>query len=92
MATLTNDLKSPDVRSAKRLVIKIGSALLVDRKTGLKQSWLSALALDVAERTVWATLLELLEGALTERVELGYSSTIERAKRQATTAHATLTR
>ena len=50
------------------------------------------LALDVAERTVSATLLELLEGALTERVELGYSSTIERAKRQATTAHATLTR
>ena len=40
---------APDVRGAKRLVIKIGSALLVDRKAGLKQGWLSALALDVAE-------------------------------------------
>lgn len=37
------------MRDAKRLVVKIGSALLVDRKTGLKQAWLSALALDVAE-------------------------------------------
>jgi glutamate 5-kinase len=34
---------------ARRLVVKIGSALLVDRKTGLRQGWLSALALDVAE-------------------------------------------
>jgi len=40
---------APDIRAAKRLVIKIGSALLVDRKAGLKQGWLSALALDVAE-------------------------------------------
>jgi glutamate 5-kinase len=47
MATLT--LSAPDIRLARRLVVKIGSALLVDRKTGLKQSWLSALALDVAE-------------------------------------------
>jgi glutamate 5-kinase len=40
---------APDVRSARRLVVKIGSALLVDRQKGLKQAWLSALALDVAE-------------------------------------------
>jgi glutamate 5-kinase len=39
----------PDVRNARRLVIKIGSALLVDRATGLKQDWLQALALDVVE-------------------------------------------
>ena len=33
----------------KRLVIKIGSALLVDRKTGaLRHDWLQALADDVA--------------------------------------------
>ena len=44
MATLSG-LKAPDIRLAKRLVVKIGSALLVDRKLGLKQSWLSALAL-----------------------------------------------
>ena len=48
MAALTH-LHAPDVRAAKRLVVKIGSALLVDRKTGLKQDWLSALAQDVAE-------------------------------------------
>ncbi|MDC0343640.1 MAG: glutamate 5-kinase [Aestuariivita sp.] len=35
---------------ARRLVVKIGSALLVDRTTGdLKQDWLHALAEDVAE-------------------------------------------
>ena len=48
MATVTQ-AAAPDVRAAKRLVVKIGSALLVDRKAGLKQGWLSALALDVAE-------------------------------------------
>ena len=45
-------LTAPDVTTARRLVIKIGSALLVDRKTGLKQGWLSALAMDVAEAKV----------------------------------------
>lgn len=40
---------APDVRAARRLVIKIGSALLVDRQAGLRQHWLSALALDVVE-------------------------------------------
>jgi len=40
---------APDIRNAKRLVVKIGSALLVDRASGLKQSWLAALALDVVE-------------------------------------------
>ena len=36
--------------SSKRLVIKVGSALLVDRDTGaLRADWLRALALDVAE-------------------------------------------
>lgn len=42
-------MTAPDIRQAKRLVIKIGSALLVDRVSGLRQDWLSALALDVAE-------------------------------------------
>jgi glutamate 5-kinase len=40
---------APDIRKARRLVVKIGSALLVDRVTGLKTAWLTALALDVAE-------------------------------------------
>ena len=39
---------APAVRDAKRLVVKIGSALLVGPQ-GLRQDWLAALALDVAE-------------------------------------------
>jgi glutamate 5-kinase len=48
MATL-KPLGAPDIGAAKRLVVKIGSALLVDRVRGLKLDWLGALALDVAE-------------------------------------------
>nr|WP_237685033.1 glutamate 5-kinase [Szabonella alba] len=40
---------APDIRAAKRLVVKIGSALLVDRETGLRSGWLAGLAQDVAE-------------------------------------------
>ena len=73
-------LIAPEVRAAKRLVVKIGSALLVDRKAGLRQGWLSALAMDVAEAKVRGTdvvlvssgsialgrkVLGLPEGALT---------------------------
>ena len=47
MATLSH-LAAPDIRAARRLVVKIGSALLVDSQ-GLKPAWLAALALDVAE-------------------------------------------
>ena len=42
-------LSAPDIAAAKRLVVKIGSALLVDRASGLRQQWLSGLAMDVAE-------------------------------------------
>ena len=48
MATLTPEV-APDVLQAKRLVVKIGSALLVDRALGLKGEWLTALCADVAE-------------------------------------------
>lgn len=48
MAALSH-LVAPDIGSAKRLVVKIGSALLVDRTSGLKRDWLAALALDVVE-------------------------------------------
>lgn len=47
MASLIAGL-APDVAAARRLVVKIGSALLVDRATGLKLDWLKALAADVA--------------------------------------------
>ena len=32
----------------RRIVIKIGSALLVDRKTGLKKTWLDGMCADIA--------------------------------------------
>ena len=48
MAALSHKT-APDIQKARRLVVKIGSALLVDRVTGLKTAWLTALALDVAE-------------------------------------------
>ena len=41
-------ITAPDVLAAKRLVVKIGSALLVG-PMGLKRDWLVALAMDVAE-------------------------------------------
>ena len=59
MAAL-NPILAPDLRDAKRLVVKIGSALLVDRKLGLKQDWLSALALDVAEAKTRGTNVVLV--------------------------------
>ena len=39
---------APDVGRARRLVVKIGSALLVDPAAGLRLGWLAALAEDVA--------------------------------------------
>ena len=49
MATLTQAaLSRPTLASAKRIVVKIGSALLVDRTAGLRTGWLQALAEDVA--------------------------------------------
>jgi len=39
----------PVLAQARRLVVKIGSALLVDRETGLREAWLDGLAQDVAE-------------------------------------------
>jgi glutamate 5-kinase len=41
-------LTAPDIRDAKRLVVKIGSALLVGAD-GLKRDWLVGLAADVAD-------------------------------------------
>jgi glutamate 5-kinase len=38
----------PALATARRLVVKIGSALLVDRTTGLREGWLRSLAADVA--------------------------------------------
>lgn len=50
MATLSAEARVPfRLATARRLVVKIGSALLVDAKTGaLKSDWLTGLAADVA--------------------------------------------
>ncbi|MBL0372261.1 glutamate 5-kinase [Rhizobium sp. KVB221] len=40
---------SPSLAGCRRIVIKIGSALLVDRKSGLKKSWLDAMCQDIAD-------------------------------------------
>lgn len=42
-------MSATPLASARRIVVKIGSALLVDRKTGLKQDWLAALVDDIAD-------------------------------------------
>lgn len=39
---------APTLAEARRLVVKIGSALLVDRATGLRRDWLAGLAADTA--------------------------------------------
>ncbi|RUZ11655.1 glutamate 5-kinase, partial [Mesorhizobium sp. M7A.F.Ca.CA.001.09.1.1] len=36
------------LRKYRRITVKIGSALLVDRTTGLKRDWLASLADDIA--------------------------------------------
>ena len=49
----------------KRIVVKIGSALLVDRGTGLKSDWLKSLAHDIAElRTANHEVLVVSSGAI----------------------------
>jgi len=47
-AGAANTARAPEIFAARRLVVKIGSALLVDRKSGLRVDWLKALAEDVA--------------------------------------------
>ena len=59
MAALTPPT-APDITKAKRLVVKIGSALLVDRKTGLRRDWLAALAEDVAAAKARGTSVVLV--------------------------------
>ena len=60
MGTLTMTTVRPDVTAARRLVVKIGSALLVDRATGLRDGWLTALAQDVADARARGTSVILV--------------------------------
>lgn len=51
--------------TAKRIVIKIGSALLVDRKSGLKKAWLDAICEDIAAlRNAGVEVLVVSSGAI----------------------------
>ncbi len=50
----------PPLKSFKRIVVKIGSALLVDRTTGLKRDWLESLGQDVAALTAEGTQVLLV--------------------------------
>ena len=53
------------VSAHKRIVIKIGSALLVDRRTGaLKADWLRALAEDVAWLKTRAEVILVSSGSI----------------------------
>ncbi|WP_394691578.1 glutamate 5-kinase [Hoeflea sp.] len=61
----------------KRIVIKIGSALLVDRKSGLKSAWLESLCTDIAAlKQAGADVLVVSSGAIAlGRTVLGLPST-----------------
>ena len=51
--------------ACKRIVIKIGSALLVDRKSGLKKAWLDAVCEDIANlRKAGVEVLVVSSGAI----------------------------
>ncbi|MEO3389382.1 glutamate 5-kinase [Mesorhizobium sp. CAU 1741] len=62
--------------SFRRITVKIGSALLVDRKSGLKRDWLASLVDDVAVLTVQGTeVLVVSSGAIAlGRTMLGLKS------------------
>jgi glutamate 5-kinase len=55
----------PQLKSFKRIVVKIGSALLVDRAKGLKRDWLESLGADVATLAAGGTeVLLVSSGAI----------------------------
>jgi glutamate 5-kinase len=44
-------IEAKPLSACRRIVIKIGSALLVDRATGLRKTWLEAMCADIAALT-----------------------------------------
>lgn len=68
------------LKSYKRITLKIGSALLVDGKTGLKRQWLAAMAADIAKlRQAGAEVLVVSSGAIAlGRTVLGLGTRILR--------------
>lgn len=54
-----------ELKAHRRITVKIGSALLVDRKTGLRREWLSALVDDIAKlRAAGVEVLVVSSGAI----------------------------
>jgi glutamate 5-kinase len=62
------------IAACRRIVIKIGSALLVDRTTGLKTAWLDAMCSDIAKlKSTGADILVVSSGAIAlGRTVLGF--------------------
>ena len=57
--------KRKKISACKRIVIKIGSALLVERKSGLKKAWLDAICEDIGKlRTSGVEVLVVSSGAI----------------------------
>lgn len=55
----------PSLRQYKRITVKIGSALLVDRASGLKREWLASMADDIATlASAGADVLVVSSGAI----------------------------
>src|SRR5690606_34022904 len=53
------------LRKYRRITVKIGSALLVDRSSGLKQDWLASLASDIGKLSAdGAEILVVSSGAI----------------------------
>lgn len=66
MATLTAPVFAPDLTRARRLVVKVGSALLVEGQSGaVRAEWLAALAQDIAaHRARGADVILVSSGAI----------------------------
>jgi len=58
---------APALETARRMVVKVGSALLVDEDKGdIRRAWLDALADDIAPRTITASAMKKANARLRE--------------------------
>lgn len=65
MTSAVSFQQTPELSSFRRIVIKVGSSLLVDRKSGLKEGWLRALSEDIADlHKAGADILVVSSGAI----------------------------
>ena len=64
-SALADNLMTRRLAPYRRIVVKIGSALLVDRASGLKRAWLQSLARDIADlRAAGHEILVVSSGAI----------------------------